>query len=264
MKPRKKTLVDRTNLLQARYDLPWSEKPHPWGYWSVPFVIDDEITRDFKTQCDRLERAQKDVLRDQVEQELFDLSSTDRRFWTAEYRFLEKLLPLNLLTFYAPSFLYLSRNMPPRQASQRRRVVRKYIAAQDVGSGRTVNRLSAQFVRSSVLFFPADRLIRLTDRFCLLARRSADQSVRMTRYRIMLKLHLLQIMTDQELCEYFRDPLGYQQEIELLSRLSRRYKIETSEVLRMTIVKFDQLLGLGDTAQRDENPSLRRQTRPLA
>ncbi len=264
MKILKYPYVDRSNLLQARSDLPWPEYARPRSYWSAPFIIDEEVSRDFKARYDETEKPQKDLLKDQIEQELFDLASTKRRFWTAEYRFLEKILPLSLLTFYAPSFLYLSRNMPPRQVTQRRQVVRKYIENQNIGSGRTVSKLSSYFTRSSVLFFPADRLIRLTDRFCVLARRSADQSVRMTRYRIMLKLHLLQVMTDQELCEYFREHHSYERELELLSLLSSRYKIETTEVLRMTFGKFDQLVGLPKYPDKEKTSSGRRKTRPLA
>lgn len=81
-----------SDLLTPRDNLPWHNETPTMKGWVRPFVIDDQITRAHRDSIIAQERKERTILRDTVECELARLSSTKRRFWIAEYKFIEKLL----------------------------------------------------------------------------------------------------------------------------------------------------------------------------
>ncbi|PHQ68534.1 MAG: hypothetical protein COB93_10430 [Sneathiella sp.] len=232
--------IDASNLLKPRNDLPWSLSPPPKPYWSRPFVIDNQPARAFAERLVTDERLDRALLRDQVEGELSALSAAKKRFWMAEYCFLEKFMSFDQLAVYAPGFISLSRVMPRKQVICRRMVIKRYLDTADLPSSRFVSRLRNRFTRSSILLYPAEKIFIAADKFVQFATRSADQSKRANRRRVIMLLRSLHMMTDQEICEQFRRPSDYHNELKLLSELARHYKIDISDVFTISAVEISQ------------------------
>lgn len=222
-----------SDLLTPRDNLPWRKEGQPLTRWMHPFIIDNAVTRAHFTSILAQERRERTLLRDSVEGELARLSSVKQRFWIAEYRFLEKLLSFRQLVTYAPSFLSLSHVMPKNLIYCRRMVVRAYLVQSPLSNTPFVAKLCRQFVRSCVLFYPAEKLIEASDKFICLAGRSADQSRAANRQRIAMELRALQLMSDREICDQFRCEDAYLNELALLSKLARSYRLGVDDIFRI-------------------------------
>jgi hypothetical protein len=224
-----------SNLLKPRKNLPWRRNAPPRTYWARPFLIENRVTRTFAESINFEESAERKVLRDQVEGELTGLLAPTQRFWLAEYRFLEKLMTFSQLIIYAPAFVRLSRIMPKKMVFCRRMVVRKYLeGSTSMAPTPYISKLRNQFVRSSVLLYPAELLIAAADKFTSLAMRSADQSAAANRQRVVMLLRSLHMMTDQEICDLFQQESEYIDELHLLSELARHYRIEVDDIFKIS------------------------------
>lgn len=227
-----------SDLLTPRDNLPWrSEAPTLKG-WARPFLIDNQVTRAHRKSIIEQERTERTILRDTVDSELARLSSTKRRFWIAEYKFLEKQLTFRQLVAYAPSFLSLSRLMPEKLVYCRRMVVWKYLEQNTLPKSAFVARLCRQFVRTSALFYPAEKLIEAVEKFLYLAARSADQSKAVNRHRVAMEVRALHLMSDREICDQFRCEEEYLNELELLTRYARHYRLTIDDIFRISAAEI--------------------------
>ena len=155
MKYIQKTGVDGTDLLKPRKNLPWPSNGRPRPYWSKPFLINNAKTRAFTEKILLKEKTDRDLLRDQIEEELAALPTNRARFWLAEYKYLEGILSFDHLAIYGPSFIKLAYIMPRKLVYCRRVVVRKYLGNEAQKPSQFIKRLRSQFVRSCVLLYTA-------------------------------------------------------------------------------------------------------------
>lgn len=223
-----------TDLLKPRKYLPWKAEPPHLSCSSVLAFIDCPLLREMREDALRAEEGIRAILRDSIEGELASLPAARARFWFAEYRFIEKLLSMRQLTFYAPAFLCLTRIMPRKMVFCRRMVVRKYLEQGKLPQSRFIARLSRQFVRSSVLLYPDDRLFAAGDRFIAMARQAADQSRSGKRRRIAMLVRALHMMSDQEICARYQTEEAYLEELAALERLVRHYRLTAEDVFRLS------------------------------
>ncbi|WP_373085139.1 hypothetical protein [Sneathiella sp.] len=230
----RETKLTASDLLKPRKNLLWKQSSLPKPCWSRPFLIENRITRSFDDRMIFEENAARNLLRGEVEGELARLSASGRRFWLAEYRFLEKMMTLSQLLAYAPAFVRLSRIMPRKLVFCRRMVVRKYLKQHLPSPNRLISKLCNRFVRSSVLLYPAEKLVSASDKFVALAARSADQSVAANRERVIMLLRSLHMMTDQEICEQFQRERDYLNELHLLVELVRFYQVDINDVFSLS------------------------------
>ncbi|MCF8466668.1 MAG: hypothetical protein K9G33_04645 [Sneathiella sp.] len=222
-----------SNLLKPRKNLPWKQNAPPKTCWARPFLIENRVTRAFVDNINFEENEDRKLLRDQIEGELAGLLAPTQRFWLAEYRFLEKLMTFGQLVAYAPAFVRLTRIMPKKLVFCRRMVVRRYLECSSVPVSPYLSKLRNQFVRSSVLLYPAEMLMMAADKFTNLTLRSADQSAAANRRRVIMLLRSLHMMTDQEICDQFQRESEYIDELHLLSELAHHYRIETDDVFKI-------------------------------
>lgn len=152
----------------------------------------------------------------------------------AEYRFLEKIFSKDQLAIYAPGFLTLARIMPKRQVHSRRLVVRKYLNTRKMVMNRFTSKITNQFVRSSAILYPASKIFVAARKFVDLANRSADQSVKANRWRIIMMVRSMHMMTDIEICSFFYREDDYFRELTLLSEFVRHYKIRSVDVFKVS------------------------------
>ena len=234
MKAGEKNLLTGSNLLKPRKNLPWKNNVPPRPYWARPFLIENKVTRTFAENINREEHSDRKILRDQVEGELAGLLASSQRFWLSEYGFLERTMSFGQLVIYAPAFVQLSRIMPKKLIFCRRMIVRKYIERFAIKPTPFVRKLRNQFVRSSVLLYPAELLTEASDKFIGLMRRSADQSAAANRQRVVMLLRSLHMMTDQEICDQFQRESEYIDELHLLSELVRYYRIEIDDIFKVS------------------------------
>lgn len=223
-----------SDLLKPRESLPWRDEGQRLGCWSALAFIDCRLLRECRDAMLQEEARLRAVLRDSIEGELASLPAARARFWFAEYRSIEKLLSFPQLMFYAPAFLCLARMMPRKMVICRRLLVQKYLARAELPESRFIARLCRQFVRSSVLIYPDERLFAAADRFIAMARRSADQSRAGKRRRLAMLVRALQMMSDQEICERFQTEDEYRRELALLGALVRYYRLSADDVFRLS------------------------------
>ncbi|TNE38759.1 MAG: hypothetical protein EP348_04490 [Alphaproteobacteria bacterium] len=234
MKETQDAFIPASILLRPRRNLPWKGDGVFKVCWSRPFLIENRITRAAMSRCLYEEQVGRDILRGQVGGELALLPAYRTRFWKTEYAFLEKMMSLAQLTIYAPAFIRLAKVMPQRLVYSRQQVVRRYLEGKYGAPGRYISGLCRRFIRSSVLLYPAERLISSADSFLDLARRSADQSAAANRERVIMLLRSLHMMTDQEICDQFQQEQDYLDELKLLADLARHYRIGAEEVFRVS------------------------------
>tara|TARA_R100000005_G_C5003701_1_gene212244 strand:+ start:408 stop:1145 length:738 start_codon:yes stop_codon:yes gene_type:complete len=223
-----------SNLLKPRSGLPWKAGKRRIGGWPVSAFINCPAAREHQEKLLREERAVRAALRDSIEGELASLPAVQARFWFGEYRFIEKRLSFHQLTFYAPAFLCLARLMPRKMVVCRRLVVRKYLEQGNLPQSRFIARLCRQFVRSSVLIHPDERLFAAADQFIGMARRSADQTRAGNRFRLAMLLRTLHLMSDQEICARYQTEDDYLRELSLLGALVRYYRLTAEDVFRLS------------------------------
>ncbi|MEH6526299.1 MAG: hypothetical protein V7723_09515 [Sneathiella sp.] len=226
--------VNASTLLVPREGLVWLENAAPRPHWSKPFLINHKIT----TAIDRAHREResegREILRDQIESENSDLRADVRKFWMSEYRFLENILSMEQLVTYAPGFLALARNMPKKQVYCRRLVVNKFLDTHEIEMNQFTIKLRNQFVRSSVILYPTSKLFIAARKFIDLANRSADQSVQTNRWRIIMMVRSMHMMTDNEICSFFCREDDYFRELSLLTELVRKFRIECVEIFKVS------------------------------
>jgi hypothetical protein len=220
-------------LLQPRTGLVWDEDAMPRSRWAMPFVIDNKVTRSIAQLFLEEENAGRRMLRDQVEAEISVLRAETNRFWMAEYRNLEKFLSLAQLHVYVPGFLVLSRIMPKKQVFCRRSIIRKYLDNLDITQSTFTNKLVNQFIRASVLLYPAEQLLTTAEKFSVMASRSADQSAKVNRRRVLMILRSMHMMTDKELCFFYSREEDYMRELVLLEALILHFDIRSDEIFRV-------------------------------
>lgn len=221
-------------LLLPRKGLVWTENALPQSLWSKPFLIDHKISIAFNRAYQERESEDRSTLRDHLESEISYLRSDVRKFWMAEYRFLEKILSMDQLVIYAPGFLMLTRIMPKKQVYSRRLVIRKYLDFRDLAMNRFTSKLKNQFVRSSAILYPTSKIFVAARKFVDLANRSADQSVKANRWRIIMLVRSMHMMTDVEICSFFCREENYYRELSLLSEFVRHYKIESADIFKVS------------------------------
>lgn len=221
-------------LLQPRKGLAWEEDAAPRPKWSKPFIIENKITQSIAQTFLTEEIETRKVLRDQIEAELSVFRAETNRFWMAEYRYLEKLLSMSQLISYAPGFLILTRIMPRKQVYCRRIVMRKYFSLLEIPGNQFTRKLGNHFIRSSVLLFPAEKLFSAAGKFANMVIRSADQSVKANRLRVVMILRSMQMMTDNEICMFYYQEEDYIRELILLEALVRHFKIKTEEIFKVS------------------------------
>lgn len=229
-----------SDLLRHRKNLPWKQNASSPGCWERPYLIDDYITRAHAENRRLEESRELATLRDAVECELAHLPSTKQRLWLAEYRFLEKLMSFRQLVVYAPAFLTLSRIMPKKMVFCRREVVHRYLKLNSLPKTPYMEKLSRQFVRSSVLLFPAEKLVPAADKFIRLAVRSADQSKKQNRHRVAILLRSHQMMSDKEICERFQCEEIYFDELALLAELADHYRLTIEDIFRVSAEEINR------------------------
>ena len=232
--------LSASNLLKPRKNLPWKQNAPPKTYWARPFLIENSVTRAFVDNINFEENDDRKVLRDQIEGELAGLLAPTQRFWLAEYGFLEKLMTFSQLVVYAPAFVRLSRIMPKKLVFCRRMVIRKYLERSRMPVTPFLSKLRNQFVRSSVLLYPAELLMAAADKFTKLTLRSADQSAAANRLRVIMLLRSLHMMTDQEICDQFQRESEYIDELHLLSELARHYRIDVDDVFKVSAEEINR------------------------
>jgi hypothetical protein len=230
----KKATTSASALLLPREGLVWAEHATPRPHWSKPFLIDHKISIAVARAYQEQESDDRALLRDQLEAEISDLRAEVRKFWMAEYRFLEKLLSKDQLAIYAPGFLTLARIMPKKQVFSRRLVVRKYLGTRKLVINRFTTKLTNQFVRSSAILYPASKLFVAAGKFVDLANRSADQSLKANRWRVIMMVRSMHMMTDIEICSFFCREEDYFRELTLLMEFVRYYKIGSVDVFKVS------------------------------
>ena len=222
------------DLVKPRENLPWDAEKAPLNCWTKPFLINNRITEVHAEKIQLQEHKGRAALYDLIDGELACLSATKYHFWSGEYRFLEKLMTFKQLATYAPGFLNLSRIMPKKLVFCRRIVVRKYLERQITIKTTFVAKLCRQFVRSSVLLYPAESLMAAADQFISLVKRSADQSRRANRHRVAILLRSLRLMSDHELCDQFQCEREYLDELSLLGELVQHYRLNVEDVFKIS------------------------------
>ncbi|MDF2366135.1 hypothetical protein [Sneathiella sp.] len=227
-----------SDLLTPRDNLPWRNEAPALNGWIRPYLIDNRIARAHANSLLERESRERTILRDAVEGELARLSSVKQRFWIAEYRFIEKFLTFRQLVIYAPSFLSLTRIMPKKLVFCRRRIVREYIEQHAAPNTPFVARLCRQFIRTSVFFYPAEKLMEASKKFILLTNRSADQSKSANRHRVAMELRALHLMSDREICDQFRCEEAYLNELALLDCLARHYCLTVDDIFRISAAEI--------------------------
>lgn len=230
--------LSASNLLKPRTCLPWKTEKRQFAYRVRPYFIDNRIIREHRNRVLAEEGKARTVLRDSIDGELAALSAAERRFWMSEFRFVETTLTLNQLAIYAPAFVRLSQIMPRKMVFCRRMVVRKYLDGYSFPKSPFFSTLARHFVRSSVLFFPSERLTDAADRFIVLATRSADQSRAANRQRVALHIRSIHLMSDAEICELYEDEDEYLEELALLADLARHYGVGVDEVFRISAAEI--------------------------
>jgi hypothetical protein len=225
------------DMLTPRTNLPWQDAVATIDHWGRPFLIDNLVTRDHSKSMSAFEKEERAALRDVVESELAHLRSELRRFWISEYRFVETFLTFRQLSIYAPSFWHLARIMPKTLVFCRRRVVQKYLEQHNLKQTSFVSKLCRQFVRSSVLFYPAEKLIAASEKFVQLAINSTDQSWNANRYRVAMQIRTLHLLSDPEICNQFRNEENYLNEVALLNELARHYGLSIDSIFRISAVE---------------------------
>ncbi|WP_293962975.1 hypothetical protein [Sneathiella sp.] len=180
------------------------------------------------------------TLRDAVERELAHYPAAKQRLWLAEYRFMEKLMSFRQLAIYAPAFLTLSRVMPRKMIFCRREVVHRYLKLHSLQRTPFVEKLCRQFVRSSVLLYPAESLVLAADKFIRLASRSADQSKKLSRHRVAILLRSHQMMSDAEICERFQCEEIYLDELALLTKLADYYRLTLDDIFKVSVEEINR------------------------
>ncbi|USG62310.1 hypothetical protein NBZ79_04870 [Sneathiella marina] len=229
-----KVTTSASVLLLPREGLAWADNAVPRLHWSKPFLIDHKISIAAADAYREQERDDRTILRDQLELEISDLRAEVRNFWMTEYRFLEKILSKDQLVIYAPGFLTLARLMPKKQVYCRRLVVRKYLSTCNIIMTRFTSKLVNQFVRSSVILYPTSKIFVAARKFADLANRSADQSARANKWRVIMMVRSMHMMTDIEICSFFCTENDYFCELSLLSEFVRRYKIESADIFNVS------------------------------
>ena len=232
--------IRASDLLRPRKNLPWKAKNDVPHYWLRPFWVDNKVARAHVEALLADESRERFILRDTIDGELAGLSAVNRRFWIAEYMFLEKLMTFRQLAIYSPAFLSLSRIMPNKLVFCRRLVVRKYLDQHSLPSTAFVSRLCGQFVRSSVLLYPAEKLTVAADRFICMVLRSADQSKEANSHRIAMMLRSLHLMSDHEICDRFQYEEAYLNELTLLAALSRHYRLNAEDIFRISAKELNK------------------------
>ena len=233
-----------SDLLTPRNNLPWQNEGPSLNDWMRPFLIDNQIARAHVNSIIELESRERTILRDTVEGELARLPSVKRRFWAAEYKFIEKLLTFRQLVAYAPSFLSLARIMPKKLIYSRRMVVREYLGLHSLPNSPFVARLCRQFVRTSVLFYPAEKLMEASEKFACVVTKSANQSTEANRHRVAMEIRALHLMNDREICDQFRYEEAYLNELALLEQLARHYRLTVDEIFRVSAVEINRFWSL--------------------
>ncbi|MEX1035226.1 MAG: hypothetical protein WDZ54_04680 [Sneathiella sp.] len=229
-----------SGLLRHRKNLPWKRNASPPSCWERPYLIDNRITRAYAESRRLDENQERAALRDTVEGELARLPALKQRMWLAEYRFMEKLMTFHQLALYAPAFLTLSRIMPKKMIFCRREVVRRYLELQALPKTPYVAKLCRQFVRSSVLLYPAEKLVSAADKFIRLVLRFADQSRTANRYRVAILLRSHQMMSNTEICERFQCEKTYLDELCLLADLARHYRLTIDDIFRISAKEINR------------------------
>ncbi len=125
-------------------------------------------------------------------------------------------------------------------------VVRAYLEQHSLPKTPFVARLCRQFVRSSVLFYPAEKLMEASEKFIYLATRSADQSIAVNRHRVAMELRALHLMSDREICDQFRCEEAYLNELSLLSQLARHYRLAVDDIFRITATEIRRFWDMQD------------------
>ncbi|MAZ04203.1 MAG: hypothetical protein CMN56_13810 [Sneathiella sp.] len=229
-----------SDLLRYRKNLPWKREIISPGCWERPYLIDNHITRAYAENRRMEESRELATLRDAVERELAHYPAAKQRLWLAEYRFMEKLMSFRQLAIYAPAFLTLSRVMPRKMIFCRREVVHRYLKLHSLQRTPFVEKLCRQFVRSSVLLYPAESLVLAADKFIRLASRSADQSKKLSRHRVAILLRSHQMMSDAEICERFQCEEIYLDELALLTKLADYYRLTLDDIFKVSVEEINR------------------------
>lgn len=231
---------DMQSLLLPRKALPWTKSAGLKPPWAKPVLIDNEVSRSFFTSMINQEREERFLIQDQVEGALQVLPSPLIRFWMFEFKFIERILALEQLVFYAPAFVKLALIMPKDLILFRRKVVSRYLEKIIPQPSEFVTRQQTKFVRSCVLFYPSDLLFVMADRFQKLMVNSSDQSKKANRQRVVMSVRALQMMSDAEICHRFNGEKEYVRELKILRSQCQFYHISAAEIYRVSSQELRQ------------------------
>ncbi len=217
-------------LLVPRQNIPWKHKKGFLSPWARAFIIENRTTRRLLSA--RLDDEKKDSLfiRDQFETRILSLPAVERRFWLAEFDFMNKLLTVGQMRIYMPTILQLAFLMPRRLVVVRREAVSRFLSANLPEISEFMGRLCRRFVRSSILMYPSYLLFQVAEEFCGLVIRSLDQSAKANRERILMSARALQLMDTHEICQRFNTEEEYSEELSFLRAQCRHYRISVPEL----------------------------------
>lgn len=233
------------SLLSPRNGLPWAEKTRIFSSpWAKPILIENAASRAFFASVLEQEKNERQIIHDQVEGAIRALPSDRFRFWIAEYRYMASILSVEQLIIYAPSFVQLAFSMSKKLIFFRRLVVRRYLQTILPDETGFVERQRKKFIRAGVFLYPSNLLILMSDRLVKLVTISKDQSVLANRKRVIMSVRALRIMSNLEICERFQTEEEYLTELDFLQAQCRHFRIEISEIYRVSGSEIRQFWSL--------------------